>query len=221
MTVPVLRGLLEQPFVRQRYALSDVDGTTFNAFYGVVLLVDLRLHVTRFNLTDFPQSAMGRRLISADIQLDTEQHVRIGTVHLESLNNPVERMKQLKICQESLSHPPMCSILMGDFNFSAQHQENADQFAKLPQWIDVWSQLRSPDDPGYTFDTDVNAMEERGRQYPDRSRYDRIIARGRTIIPRKIDVIGNEAIRDDGSTAVFPSDHFGLAARFQIGTKSD
>jgi hypothetical protein len=40
---------------------------------------------------------MGRRLILAEIKLDENEILRIGTVHLESLNNKQQRSCQLDI----------------------------------------------------------------------------------------------------------------------------
>ena len=77
----------------------------------------------------FPQSAMGRRLLLAEIKLDKNEILRIGTVHLESLNNKQERLSQLNICQNVFSRSPGTCILMGDFNFRAHGQENIDAFS--------------------------------------------------------------------------------------------
>ncbi|CAF4387662.1 unnamed protein product, partial [Rotaria sordida] len=86
MTKNILQQLVAQPFVQERYYVSDIDGRTFNDWYGVVLLIDNRLNISNLNLINFPQSIMGRRLIFAEIKLDQNEILRIGTVHLESLD---------------------------------------------------------------------------------------------------------------------------------------
>ncbi len=84
--------------LQQRYYTSDVDGGTFIDFYGVILLINIRLHVSHLNLINFPQSFMGRRLILTEIKFDKTETIRIGTIHLESLNTREERQRQLNIC---------------------------------------------------------------------------------------------------------------------------
>ncbi|CAF2874892.1 unnamed protein product [Rotaria sp. Silwood2] len=175
MTKNTLQQLSSQSFVQERYYLSDFDGPIFNTWYGVVLLIDIQLHVSDINLIDFPQSTMGRRLILAEIKLDQDEIVRIGTVHLESLNNKEQRSYQLDICQKKFNHSPGSYILMGDFNFNGNGQENLDQFNRSPKWIDVWTYLMDSDNHGYTFDTETNLMTKLHCRTSDQSRYDRII----------------------------------------------
>ncbi|CAF3025100.1 unnamed protein product [Rotaria sp. Silwood2] len=215
MTKKNLQQLSAQSFIQERYYLSDVDGRTFNTWYGVVLLIDIRLHISDINLIDFPQSTMGRRLILAEIKLDQDETVRIGTVHLESVNNKEQRSCQLDICQTEFHHSPGSYILMGDFNFNANGQENLDQFNRLPDWIDVWTYLMGSDNHGYTFDTATNLMTKFHCGTSNQSRYDRIICSSQTIIPTDIQIIGNQSIGNQKHLPVFPSDHFGLTGVFE------
>ena len=217
MTKATLDGLLQQPFIQKHYFISDVDCRTFNSWYGVILLISNRLCTKRMLLVDFPHSAMGRRLVMADIQIQTHQLVRIGTVHLESLNNQEQRSEQLQICQNALmKYSPDISILMGDFNFSDRNRENMDQFHILSKWMDVWASLVHPDEYRYTFDTETNLMIRRTHGHADRSRYDRIIFHSRTIQPKMIDIIGKHQIGILNHHPVFVSDHFGLIAIFRL-----
>ncbi|CAF1116351.1 unnamed protein product [Adineta steineri] len=215
MTKNILQHLLAQPFVQERYYISDGDGRTFNGWYGVVLLIDIRLHISRLNLINFPQSNMGRRLVLAEIKLDNNEILRIGTVHLESLNNTPQRLCQLNICQNAFNRSPGTCILMGDFNFHAQGQENIDQFKALPGWIDVWTNIMGIDNRGYTFDTETNSMTKLHNGGADQSRYDRIILRSNTLIPTEIEILGNKSIGIEEDLHIFPSDHFGLTAVFE------
>ncbi|CAF4984541.1 unnamed protein product [Rotaria sp. Silwood1] len=215
MTKNTLQQLASQSFVRERYYLSDIDGRTFNSWYGVVLLIDIRLHISNINLIDFPQSTMGRRLILAEIKLDQNETVRIGTVHLESLDNKEQRSCQLDICLKEFNHSSGSFILMGDFNFRGDDQENIDQFNRLQKWIDVWTYLMDSHNHGYTFDTEINLMTKIHCKTSDRSRYDRIILLSQTIVPTDIQIIGNQSIDNQEHLHVFPSDHFGLTALFE------
>jgi len=215
VTSNILQQLLAQPFVQERYYISDVDGRTFSGWYGVVLLIDIRLHISHLNIINFPQSFMGRRLVLAEIKLDKDEILHIGTVHLESLDNKQERLHQLDICQNVFNRSPGTSILMGDFNFAAHNQENIDQFKALPGWIDVWVNLMGSQNPGYTFDTEINAMTKENCTTLVRSRIDRIILQSQTIIPTQIEILGNNSIGNYGRLSLFPSDHFGLTAVFE------
>ncbi|CAM2697093.1 unnamed protein product [Rotaria socialis] len=215
MTKNILQQLSAQSFVQERYYLSDVDGRTFNGWYGVILLIDIRLHISNLNLINFPRSNMGRRLIFAEIKLDENEILRIGTVHLESLDNREERLRQLDICQKILSRSPGSYILMGDFNFHAHGQENIDQFDRLQQWIDAWTYLMGSHNHGFTFDTEMNSMTKLHNGKPNQSRYDRIILRSQTITLTEIEILGNQPIASRGHLNIFPSDHFGLTAVFQ------
>lgn len=215
MTAPVLQHLLAQPFIQQRYYVSDVDGRTFNGWYGVVLLIDLHLFISSVNVISFPQSNMGRRLLVADIKLDEHELLRLGTVHLESLGNQQERQNQLQISQNVFNFSPATCILMGDFNFNAHQQENIEQFKALPNWIDVWAKLIDSENPGFTYDTEENLMTKANSRATYRSRIDRIILRSQTMIPVEIQMLGTQPIGTQGQLNIYPSDHFGLTAVFQ------
>jgi endonuclease/exonuclease/phosphatase family metal-dependent hydrolase len=215
VTQGVLQQLLAQPFVQQRYYISDPDGRTFFGWYGVVLLIDRRIHVSHLSLINFRQSTMGRRLVLAELKLDQNEILRIGTVHLESLNSRAQRLDQLNICQSVFTRSPGTYILMGDFNFSADGQENTEKFNALTGWIDVWAHTMGGDNHGYTFDTQTNAMTRASSGGPDRSRYDRVILRSQSIIPTQIEILGNKPVGHHEHLEIFPSDHFGLTAAFE------
>ena len=212
----VLQQLLQQPFIRERYYVSDVDGRTFNGWYGVVLLIDIHLPVMHLNLVDFPRSSMGRRLIFADVKLNENELLRIGTVHLESLDSEQERENQLNLIQNVFSVSPATYILMGDFNFSAHGRENPRHFRTLAKWIDVWAYLKEPNDPGFTFDIQTNAMTRANSDAVERARIDRIILQSQSILPREMDILGTKSIGKEGQLPIFPSDHYGLTAVFQM-----
>lgn len=220
MTSFVLQQLLQQPFIQQRYYVSDVDGRTFNGWYGVVLLIDLHLPIRQLNLVDFPRSSMGRRLICADIFLNENELLRIGTVHLESLNSEQERHQQLNIIQNIFHLSPATYILMGDFNFSAHGGENTRHFRILSKWIDVWSNLKGLTNPGYTFDIQTNSMTRTNSDAIEPSRIDRIILQSETYLPIEIEILGTKNIGKEGNVEIFPSDHYGLTAKFRMKTSS-
>ena len=215
MTVDVLRKLSEVDFIRDRYSLSDLTGQTFRSSYGVILLIANDLPVYRLSETDFPRSEMGRRLVLVDLRLRSSGDLlRIGTVHLESLNNPGERAEQLKICEREFSRQAGHYILMGDFNFSDEYRENAEHFQRLRGWRDVWNLVKKENDFRYTFDSETNLMTKLSNGGRDRSRYDRIILKSDRVRAREMDILGRQPIAHVDDVQIFPSDHFGLTALF-------
>jgi hypothetical protein len=89
-------------------------------------------------------------------------------------------------------------------------------FSPDQNWIDVWESL-FPDDHGFTFDSTRNLMLKKYEQM----RYDRVLfqsSRGNWDAGC-IEMVGLDQIenlrREDGTTPLFPSDHFGLLCHFR------
>lgn len=207
-----LELLLDEPWVRSRYALSDTTGESFDS-YGVVMLS--RLPVGSFSFRELPTS-MGRRLLTADVTTAAGP-ITIGTVHLESMKHNAEtRGEQLAEIFPALRGRGPDSILCGDFNFCSTWPEENGRIE--PDFIDVWPALH-PREPGWSEDTTVNRMLESIEGRTKKVRYDRVLLRspvGRWQ-PRSIELLGTEPI-SPGEPFVFPSDHFGLAAVFEAST---
>lgn len=228
VTREVLQQLTLQPWVRDRYLLSDVDGRTFvdgPQSYGVVMLIEKSLDLQRLQAISFP-TQQGRQLLLAQIQLRNEI-VLVGTVHLESAQkNKDFRSRQLETCQTifnrlAMNRPNVTCLLMGDFNFGARGFENTQQMNILHGWTDLWPTLKGPNNPGNTR---------------RRARLDRIMFYSSYVNPTRIRIIGNRPIgqnlekgnfssnawhsfRSDHQkkmTDIFPSDHFGLMADFDL-----
>jgi hypothetical protein len=225
----ILKELILQPWVQDRYLLSDIDGRTFlngPESYGVIMLIDKYLDLRQ--LLSFPfHTKQGRQLLFAQIQLRTEIFL-IGTVHLESMRDgKVFRSHQLQTCQSvfnryAMNHSNVTRLLMGDFNFDAHWTENAIQMNILNNWIDLWSTLKGPNNLGLTHGN---------------VRFDRIMLQSLRIIPIQIRIIGNKPIgqfskkriaptnifdslsfdqQHQDMRNIFPSDHFGLMADFDL-----
>jgi len=222
----ILQQLVLQPWVQERYLLSDIDGRTFvngQQSYGVIMLIDKNLDLKELFSVQFP-TGQGRLLLFAQIQCRTEI-ILIGTVHLESKQNQQLRSQQLQICQPifnryATEQSNATCLLMGDFNFDST---NVVQMNILSEWIDLWLALHDSHNLGWTRRN---------------LRYDRIMFRSVRIIPSQIQIIGNEPIdqfptgnlasniassdltsnpqRAQQMVDVFPSDHFGLLADFDL-----
>jgi tyrosyl-DNA phosphodiesterase 2 len=206
-----LEILLAEPWVRDEYRISDASGATLDA-YGVVVLS--RLPVRALALHDLP-SHMGRRLLVAEIGAGPHSLV-VGTVHLESLKpNRDVRAEQLAEVFPRLKAAGADCLLAGDFNFcSSWAAENANLD---PEFTDLWPALHGRA-PGYTEDTDINAMLRNVKRKEKLVRFDRVLLRsaGGAWRPRSIELLGTEPINEE-TPDVFPSDHFGLAAKIVPG----
>ncbi len=228
-------------FSLYNYDCSDpFDGSSFRG-YGVMMLVKREI-LQGFQFFDFPTN-MGRKLLVANILLNNSIQVDVGTVHLESLGYPQIRRQQLEICASAMSKKN--SILCGDFNFCswANYRPPHDPLENLvlqetiPDYSDIWLELR-PGERGYTFNSEINEMIEQ----TELMRYDRVMYRvseGGDLKASQINIIGDRPISTSSSTTatafsspvkptalkaligkkvvrVFPSDHFGLIADFEL-----
>jgi endonuclease/exonuclease/phosphatase family metal-dependent hydrolase len=197
VTQDLLDALLEQPWVRADYQVSEL--VVFS--YDVVILS--RLPIRRIAKLELPTS-MGRRLIIAELACG----LTIASVHLESTREEARaRAAQLRIIQPMLAERYADVALVGDMNFAPTDKlENA---ALDPSFVDVWPALH-PGAPGYTIDTDINTMRIQIKSTPSHKRIDRVFLRSAHWHAGAIELIGTEPIGVDGT---FISDHFGLEAR--------
>jgi tyrosyl-DNA phosphodiesterase 2 len=207
VTPRFLEQLLDADCVRAGYAISDHRGATVWP-YGVLLLT--RWTPQRLTLYPLP-GEMGRKLLVAEWYLNGQRSA-VATVHLESKRaSAPTRAAQLARIFPILAPIPH-ALLMGDFNFCASWA--AEQANLDPAYLDVWSALR-PGEPGYTEDTAVNLMRLNDRGRHKQVRFDRVMVRSTTDgwAPTSIELLGDRPVGPD-ALELFPSDHFGLSARF-------
>ena len=198
VTPPLLRAILDAPWVRAAYQVSELDLIG----YDVILLS--RVPIVRMATLPLP-TAMGRRLVVARLACGLD----VATVHLESTKGcAAERATQLGIIQPALAGLGEDAVLVGDMNF--EPGAPLETAALDPSFVDVWPALR-PDDPGYSIDTERNWMRlvQGG---PGRMRIDRVFARTRRWRAEAIELLGTAPI--DGEDT-FISDHFGLLAELR------
>eukprot|EP01036_Dinobryon_divergens_P036955 gene36955-48221_t len=177
------------PDILSEYCFSDsnLDSATVIP-YGVATLCRRELSPS-FSFENFP-SKMWRKLLVTEFTID-EVPFRIGTVHLESLNNQPMREEQLKVCSKFFEDKSgnYVSIICGDFNFCSYRNfdmpasrtprlDNVCLAEILPDFVDLWPALHDVTvDMGITFDTTRNTMLS-GLGHPlERMRYDRVIFR--------------------------------------------
>jgi len=200
--------------IANRYDISKTCGANW---YYCMTLVKKNLNA-KFSEKYFKSSRMGRWLLVATASV-SQLRIKVGNVHLESLNSSTERRRQLIVSNNELKGGD-CSILCGDFNFGARWNfkdmaswgckftkptaedrepykgkkatelENSVLEEVMPDYVDVWDVLH-PKDYGYTFDSEINSNLRRWEQM----RYDRIMCRrSYNVNPVMIKIIANNPI---------------------------
>lgn len=150
-------------------------------------------------------SIMGRNLLV--VRLDTRPALTVATVHLESTAEmTARRCRQLTEIDARLASEADV-LLVGDMNFPDGERPEA---AILAGWTDVWTACH-PGDPGFTVDSEVNAMRAQIKPGTKRERIDRVFHRGAGWQAIDIERLGTRPCAFDPPLApVFVSDHFGL-----------
>lgn len=213
VTPPFLERLLARPAIREGYWVSDASGRTLG-HYGTLLLGSRRAPAQALWQRDLG-SRMGRTLLCAEVAFAAgAPPLAVATVHLESLrHNADARGEQLEAIQPLLRGLPGDAVLFGDFNFCSTW---ADENHRIHEdFVDVWPAVHGGA-PGYTEDTDINAMLLHKEGKEKQVRFDRVLLRspGRDWRPRSICLLGTEPILPS-MPDIFPSDHFGLEASFE------
>jgi len=210
-TIEFLNEMKSYPFFQKNYVASDVDTSTFEGSYGVVILT--KFEVQYFSLMTL-YTRMGRKMISFDLEFDNKEKFAIGTVHLESLDSRIPRKSQLYTIQNFSSFKDTENVILcGDFNFDSQINWNQNDARplenkflenELHEYQDVWTKLRK--ERGITFDSVIN----KNIDVYEQMRYDRVMLKSQHWHASKIDMICDKPFLKLENRDVFPSDHFGL-----------
>jgi poly(A) polymerase len=216
VTAPFLRALLAEPWVRERYWLSEGPGASTVTPYGQVLL-------SRVPLTSLWQRAFSRdkRIIAARLAVSGGP-LWVATQHLTSNRTPTggaARARQVQAliewtrslgAQGAEGAPDV--VLAGDFNFGDGEPE-ARLFTEAG-FVDAWPTLR-PTERGETYDPARNAMAALTTTSGRRQRLDRVLVSSPSgrLVPEAVGLVGEAPL--DGppapsGDALYPSDHFGL-----------
>lgn len=201
VTPRFLQSLLNDPFIRAHYACSQTKLMGPDR-YDVVMLS--RLPVRSFTAHRITTDT-GRRLHALQLAT-TRGSLVIAGIHLESMKERTPtRLTQIAECIPILSRAEQ-SIWLGDFNAAPSSEEDT---RILHAFRDTWPELT--DQPGYTRDTTRNLMLAKVKA--DRhQRIDRVFTRGELFAAQQVRMVGTTPL--EGTSDVFPSDHFGLVADF-------
>ena len=236
VTAPFLKCLLAQEWVREGFVVSDNTTGTTCIPYGVIMLVRKGTAETpwlkepAFTIHYLP-SNMGRRAVFATL---AGGRLRVGTAHLESLDNQAIRIAQLEVIGPLLKGADNGSgggersgvpaaLFAGDTNFSAVCEEASAATRLLAGAVDVWPAVH---DPGSLISS--TAREVQTMLHEKIGRLDKIYCRGGEgggaeggclgLRPLSIELIGTSPchLKDGGTCGIFPSDHAGVAAVFAV-----
>ena len=156
----------------------------------------------------------GRAFLIQEFIHKSGQNITLANCHLESfLESGKERAQQITLFMESFN-PYQNVLFAGDFNFG--QADKLEHKAFTSEFIDSWAQLY-PDDPGYTWNRELNPMAHEGSFIGEVSRrLDRIYVKG-DLQANQMQLLGTKAI----AKGLFPSDHFGLQGRFSLGAPEE
>eukprot|EP01023_Acetabularia_acetabulum_P012550 TRINITY_DN15878_c0_g1_i2.p1 TRINITY_DN15878_c0_g1~~TRINITY_DN15878_c0_g1_i2.p1 ORF type:complete len:376 (-),score=35.65 TRINITY_DN15878_c0_g1_i2:238-1365(-) len=216
--------LFENVLLRYLYHFSEPQ----NYSYFTAMLVKkktVRGQCANIGTMDYTNSLMGRGVMFCSLDLNGRR-ICIGTTHLESVfGHPYANKKikgeQFQKAVECLRDESPNILLCGDFNWNDDKEGNLESEGLQVQ--DVWTQLY-PQLPGYTYDGRINQMISRFQ-----NRLDRMYYQIQDVEASECKLIGKDPIPNLSTVKklqnrsfevpVYPSDHFGLLAKFKSKKK--
>ena len=192
---PFLRRLLQEPWVEQRYAVTDGPAASTVDPYGQVLL-------SRWPILGSEVHPLGedKRLLVAEIDLGLDVSLRVMVVHLSSDRHDdaaERRAAQIRRMKQLLGDHPRCLVL-GDVNQDEPLGLELD---------DAW-RLARPEHPGFTWDPTCNSLCRAVTSSGRRRRLDRVMVRGFDVQSASLWGV------DPGELP--PSDHHGIVAEIAV-----
>ncbi|RHW69048.1 RNA editing exonuclease 2 [Trypanosoma brucei equiperdum] len=230
--------LSQQPWVREKYAMTCCEHSHAIQPWGVMLLVRRSLCVTSTHHANVPAFS-GHTSVMPEVTVVVSEGVpvTVGSMHLlapYNQNNISNRTTQLDNLTKRLrTRPPINGkqaglIVMGDFNDCAK---NYFTFPPEMGFKDAWLLLH-PDEgvsskSGHTIDGDRNPYAAQIIEKEFYGRADRVLFSSRNLQPIQTEIIGTTSVREMGITKqvdidkdvpeyLYPSDHFGLLVEFQV-----
>lgn len=195
----------------KNYSYPVKDGKPFFA-HGLLILS--KGPISGFSALALP-SHQNRMLLKVETAIDGVQY-SVATCHLDSyLEDGPRRARQLDVYFRELGNSPN-AFLLGDFNFGDGEQPETDHLNR--SFLDVWKVLYSGN-PGFTWNIEVSPMAKQG-SFPNEvsRRLDRILFNSTQLQGKAAEIIGSRPVRAE-LPMIFPSDHFGLVARFTVMEK--
>lgn len=159
------------------------------------------------------KSRMGRELLIAKIQYHNRR-ILIANAHFESefaIDLPNEyKLHQYAVVEESLNlvhSPESVIVLCADTNLI---QSEDSIYFNNPDWKDCWTELGSPEDKKYTYDSGTNPYLKRWKE-KYYSRLDRINVKGKCTVRSFELLYGIDGLP-------IPSDHYGVMTDIDLSS---
>jgi endonuclease/exonuclease/phosphatase family metal-dependent hydrolase len=158
-----------------------------------------------------------RGWISVDAKLRGKQY-RFVTTHLEFLSPAIQAAQAAELVNGP-GNTDVPVIFAGDFNSDAESSNAAANPAYLillsAGFVDTWKQLH-PNDSGFTFP--LHGEDPFTSFSTPSERIDLVLTRNgwKGIAPLNVDLIGNNQSTDLTPSGLWPSDHAGLVASFNL-----
>ncbi|KJE98040.1 hypothetical protein CAOG_008076 [Capsaspora owczarzaki ATCC 30864] len=205
-----LAQLLEAPWVRASYAVSDIPGGPTQNPTGQLLMSRLPFEDLSMSQINAKKKAVVGRLQG----LHPDRLTKMIVLHLTSNMHgdaSLRRRSQLTSIVQQLCSPDEDTVLLGDFNmFSSE--------TLAPRLQDVWAHLH-PNDDGFTFDSKHNPLAAIISPNGTRERLDRICLFSPSRCSLKaagISIVGREPFEFPlAPISCMLSDHYGLECTLQ------
>lgn len=210
--------LAAQPWIRQNYYFScNASGPAVNP-WGVLMMVHRRVpvaNITHHNIPAWSGHLNLMPVVSVDM---SHAPVHVAAMHLLApYTKGHENARQGQdnaLKQRMLKTITGDCVTMGDFN---DWPTNEFSMEAGSNYLDVWPHLR-PREFGKTMD-ETNTFAKLKIEELFFGRADKIFLRSKRLKPTSIEMVGTRSVNEengntDAPAYLFPSDHFGLLAKF-------
>lgn len=208
VTDKFFRFITDQEFIKKTYKITIIPNELLKS-YDVLILskFECNAYVSPF------YSRMGRKLLYITIINNSNDLIKIGTVHLESLNNSNIRENQLKLSYDLLKSMELenkdfvCThaFLLGDFNFT----EKETPLIYNNGFLDLGNEIIRKDKNNYSKWCTMKEMNGYPQWRPDRVSY---LSSSKSFSITHFEIVGKNKIDilDKNNPVDTPSDHYGI-----------
>eukprot|EP00759_Apiculatamorpha_spiralis_P032277 PhF_6_TR33723/c0_g1_i1/m.49525 len=227
---PWWRYLSEQSWVQDKYYFSCNETDTSINPWGSMMLVNRRLGVTALTSANIGGFSGHRSIMPClGLQVTPKTQIQVFGVHLmapftndnnDNRKNQVQNL--VKRLEHRYSNQPL--LLLGDFNdFPTSMMEMPPSLGLTDVWNEIHGTEAESQVEAYTINGDRNKYCSLIIEPDFFGRADRLYYRCKALKPIHAELIGTKSVRDMGidncPEYLFPSDHFGILARFGVNQK--
>lgn len=206
VTVPFLNLLLKEEWIKKKYLISDIDGSTLDP-YGVLLLSSIPLDSVIFKKF----SEKSKPMVSGFFKFN-EKSFGISILHLPSdKTNEPEKKREILLKQAiGILKEVENTLIVGDFNYGEK-----EEYLYSPIYQDTYKDLyrvKNPKEQGFTYDPSINITANITSSKLISKRLDRILMKNSEKFEiGDVNLIGTESFFVEKKNCLLhPSDHFGL-----------